>query len=88
MMIGWWVNDRPHEGGSGIGALGGVFVWGSSRGSFTAAAKPHAHHTMAPMQASRRFLRRMFFVFLVRTEPASSRPKPACMKKTRLPTNR
>ena len=85
MMIGWWVNDRPHEGGSGIGRRVRA---GSSRGSFTAAAKPHAHHTMAPMQASRRFLRRMFFVFLVRTEPASSRPKPACMKKTRLPTNR
>jgi hypothetical protein len=43
---------------------------------------------MAPMQASSRFLRRMFFVFLVRTEPASSRPKPACMKKTREPTKR
>lgn len=61
-------------------------VCGRSRGSFTAAAKPHAHHTIAPIQASSRFLRRMFFVFLVRTEPASSKPKPACMKKTNAPT--
>ena len=31
------------------------------------------------------FLRRMFFVFLARTVPASSRAKPHCMKKTRKP---
>ena len=61
--------------------------WGrAGGGQLTAEAKPHAHQMTAPMQASRRFLSRMLRVFLVRTEPASSMPKPACMKKTSAPT--
>ena len=79
------MNDRAGEGGSMTGCC---LRAGRSKGRFTAAAYPHAHHTMAPMQASSRFLRRMFFVFLVRTEPASSKPNPACMKNTKDPTNR
>ena len=39
----------------------------------------------AEMEVSSRFLRRMFFVFLRRTLPASSMPKPHCMKKTVTP---
>ena len=38
---------------------------------------------MAPMQASSRFLRRMFLVFFARTVPASRSAKPHCMKKTK-----
>ena len=42
---------------------------------------------IAPTHASSRFLRRMFFVFLRRTLPASSMPKPHCMKKTVTPAH-
>jgi len=46
---------------------------------------PNENQMSAPMHASRRFLRRMFFVFFARTVPASRRAKPHCMKKTRKP---
>ena len=67
---------------------GGDVGWGGGgwRDARTAVAKPHAHQMIAPMHASSRFLRRMLRVFFVRTEPASSMPKPACMKKTSEPT--
>ena len=55
--------------------------------SLTAAAKPQAHQTMAPMQVSSRFLIRMLRVFLVRTEPASRKPKPAWVQKTSAQSN-
>ena len=64
----------------------GVLVWERGK-ALTAVAKPHAHQMIAPTHASSRFLRRMLRVFFVRTEPASSMPKPACMKKTSEPTN-
>ena len=38
---------------------------------------------LQPTQASRTFLMRMFMTFLLRTEPAQSMAKPACMKNTR-----
>ena len=40
---------------------------------------------IAPRQASSRFLIMMFRVFFARTLPASSIPKPHCMKKTVTP---
>ena len=36
-----------------------------------------------PRHASRQLLRRMFFTFFARIEPAESSAKPACMRKTR-----
>ena len=44
-------------------------------------ANPTAQKTMAPMQRSSQFLRRMLTVFLDRTAPASMKAKPHCMKK-------
>ena len=42
---------------------------------------------MAPMQVSSRFLMRMLRVFLVRTEPASRKPKPAWVQQTSAQSN-
>ena len=47
--------------------------------------KPTAHQTTPPSEASSTFFIRMLVVFLTRTKPASSMPKPACMKNTRMP---
>ena len=38
---------------------------------------------MAPTHASSTFLIKMFFVFLLRTDPAHNIAKPACMKNTK-----
>jgi len=46
---------------------------------------PMLHQSRAPREASNRFLSIMSCVDLEDTAPASSMPKPHCMKKTRLP---
>ena len=43
---------------------------------------PRLYHTTAEVDASSRFFSRMFVVALAVTEPASSMPKPHCIKKT------
>ena len=44
---------------------------------------PNKNQANAPTHASRTFLIKMFFVFLLRTDPAQSMANPACMKKTK-----
>ena len=47
-----------------------------------ATPKPRLYQTTAEIDVSSRFFRRMFCVARAVTEPASSMPKPHCMKKT------
>jgi len=47
--------------------------------------KPTLYHTTAEIEASSKFFSRMLCVPRAVTEPASSMPKPHCIKKTKMP---
>ena len=84
-----WVERRVGLLGSSAYAYVRVFnVWrlgvGGPAGTVVVPLAP-TQKPRAPTQASSRFLSMIFLTFFSRSEPAQTRKKPACMRKTSAP---